>query len=393
MASLQVRHQRGCSIGRPWTPAGKMAGCTCGPSYYAASRDGEGKLVRELLGTDREKAEKRFRAIEVHVDEGDYSAPRPVRFDAFADEWLEGLRRRPTTHTTYSVTLMLAKRAFGRKYVSKLGAADVRKMLALAEKEYLDRQKPKPGKKPREVSSTTLGKHLRQLSTCLESAVAEGLLAVNPCKRLPKSQRPKARRKRPAYFTDTELRRLWPELEGRPVYMTACKLAATTGLRHGELAGLSWADVDLLNGELHVRRQFTAGELAEQPKDAEPRVVDLVPAARELLEGWWTATGDDGFVFELETGGFLDASNTLRVLYAAMKRAGIPRVGERGGTRDFHSFRHSFARVALENGAQLEWVQSVLGHSSITLTRDTYGHWSRQAEKREAERLEGAFAV
>jgi integrase len=266
-------------------------------------------------------------------------------------------------------------------------------MLALVERDYRERQKPKKGEKPREVSPTTTSKHLRQLSSCLEAAVAEGLLSVNPCKRLPKAQRPKARKKSPAYFTDSELVRLWPELEKRPVYATACKLAATTGLRHGEIAGLRWEDVDLLTGELRVRRQFTAGELVETTKDADPRVVDLVPAARSLLEDWYAETGDDGYVLELEAGGFLDASNTRKVLYSALERAGIPRIGERGGTRDFHSFRHSFARVALEHGAQLEWVQAQLGHSSITLTRDTYGHWSREAEKREAERLEGAFAV
>jgi integrase len=391
MASLQVRHQRGCAIG-PWTPVAALEGCNCRPSYYVVSR-ADGALVRELVGQERNAAEKRLARIEFALEENNYEPPKHERFEDFADRWLDGLRRRSTTATSYGITLGYAKRAFRRKLVSKLTPADVRKMLELVEREYRERQKPKRGEAQREVSTTTLGKHLRQLSTCLEAAVAEGLLTVNPCKRLPKSQRPKARKKRPAYFTDAELRRLWPELEGRPVYLTACKLAATTGLRHGELAGLLWADVDLLNGEVHVRRQFTAGELVEQPKDAEPRIVDLVPAARELLEGWWSQAGDDGFVFELETGGFLDGSNTRRVLYAAMQRAGIPRVGERGGTRDFHSFRHSFARVALENGAQLEWVQSVLGHSSITLTRDTYGHWSRQAEKREAQRLEGAFAV
>jgi integrase len=391
MASLQVRHQRGCAIG-PWTPVAALEGCNCRPSYYVVSR-ADGALVRELAGQDREAAEKRLSRIEFELEENDYEPPKHERFEHFADRWLEGLRRRSTTATSYGITLGYAKRAFRRKLVSKLTPSDVRKMLELIEREYRERQKPKPGDESREISPTTLGKHLRQLSTCLEAAVAEGLLAVNPCKRLPKSQKPKPRKKRPAYFTDSELAHLWPELEGRRVYLTACKIAATTGLRHGEIAGLSWADVDLLNGELHIRQQFTAGELIDRTKDNDERVIDLVPAARQLLEAWWVETGDDGFVLELETGGFLDASNTRKVLYAAMNRAGIPRVGERGGTRDFHSFRHSFARVALEHGAQLEWVQAQLGHSSITLTRDTYGHWSRESEKREAQRLEGAFAV
>jgi integrase len=393
MASLQVRHTRTCALRKAWTTAAALEGCDCRPAWYVVSRV-DGALVRENVGTGRQEAEKRLARIEFALEEQNYAPPQHKRFGEFADEWLASFRGRSTTKANYAVTIAYAKRAIGRsKHVSKLGVADVRKVFELVEKDYRERQKPKAGDKPREVSPTTLAKHRRQLSTCLEAAVAEGLLSINPCKRLPKSQRPKPRKKAPAYFTDTELVRLWPELAKRPIYLTAAKLAATTGLRHGELAGLRWSDVDLLAGELRVRRQFTAGKVVERTKDDEERVVDLVPAARTLLEAWWVSTGDDGLVFELETGGYLDNSNTRKALYAAMKRAGIPRVGERGGTRDWHSLRHTFARVALEHGAQLEWVQAQLGHSSITLTRDLYGAWSRAAEKREAERLEGAFAV
>jgi Phage integrase family len=67
--------------------------------------------------------------------------------------------------------------------------------------------------------------------------------------------------------------------------------------------------------------------------------------------------------------------------------------GEHGRKRDFHSTRHSFARIALQNGARIDWVQRQLGHSSITLTVDRYGRWVRKAEKAEAEKLEGAFPV
>ena len=98
-------------------------------------------------------------------------------------------------------------------------------------------------------------------------------------------------------------------------------------------------------------------------------------------------------MFERETGGHLDGGRVLDVLYAAMERAGIPRVSERGGKRTFHSFRHTFARVTLESGAQLEWVQAQLGHSTIMLTRDLYGAWSRKAEKLAARRLKGKFVV
>ena len=58
--------------------------------------------------------------------------------------------------------------------------------------------------------------------------------------------------------------------------------------------------------------------------------------------------------FEKESGGYLDSGYVIRrVLYPAMKRAGVPRPGEHGRNRTFHSLRHSFARIALENGAEI----------------------------------------
>ena len=411
MASLQARHQRGCALGKPWTPAARLDGCTCTPTYNVVTSV-DGRLVREKVGTDRAEAEKRLERVTIHLEERDYKPPSHRRFGPFADEWLAGLSRRATTTASYRTTLDYAKRAFGRRPVSALTPGDVRKMLTLIEADNRTKRKRRDdtGKLvPAEVSSATQAKHLRQLAACLEAAVADGLLASNPVKRLDKSSKPKAGKRRPSYFTDDELRRLWPALAARKprkantddtdeapppdVYLTLCRLAVMTGLRHGELAGLRWSDVRLLDGELEVRRQFTHGAEVDRTKDAEPRTVHLVPQARELLDAWYAATGDTGLVFELETGGHLDDSNTRKVLYAAMNRAGIPRKGESGRARTFHSFRHTFARIALEHGRSIQWVKDELGHSSIELTVGTYGAWSTEAARAEAEKLAGAFAV
>jgi len=92
-------------------------------------------------------------------------------------------------------------------------------------------------------------------------------------------------------------------------------------------------------------------------------------------------------------GGHLSATNLLKRFYTAMDNAGIAREGEHGRKRTLHSLRHSFARVTLENGAAIDWVKGQLGHSSITLTIDTYGHWSRETQKATAKSLKGAFKV
>jgi integrase len=219
------------------------------------------------------------------------------------------------------------------------------------------------------------------------------LIAENPVRLLASSARPKGQKKRPSYFTNDELGRLWPELAERPVISYLCRVAVATGMRFGELAALRWDDVNLLGEELIVSRAYTPGLGEKKTKNGEPRTVDLIPQAKRLLEEWYPRTKGEGLVFEREIGGYLEGGQVLDVLYAAMVGAPIARIGERGGKRTFHSFRNTFARIALESGAQLTWVQAQLGHSSITLTRDVYGAWSRRAEKLEAQRLDGAFTV
>jgi integrase len=104
---------------------------------------------------------------------------------------------------------------------------------------------------------------------------------------------------------------------------------------------------------------------------------------------------DDGLVFPGADGcAFLTPTVLLRRhLYPAMTRAGIPRVGPTHEKRTFHSFRHTFAKRALETGAQITWLSRHLGHSSLKVTTDIYGHWERAEPKLQAAKMEGAFPV
>jgi integrase len=76
-----------------------------------------------------------------------------------------------------------------------------------------------------------------------------------------------------------------------------------------------------------------------------------------------------------------------------MKAAKIPRVGPTGEKRTFHSFRHTYAKRALENGRRITWLSRHLGHSSLKVTTDIYGHFERAERKKEAELMAGVFGV
>jgi integrase len=83
----------------------------------------------------------------------------------------------------------------------------------------------------------------------------------------------------------------------------------------------------------------------------------------------------------------------LRVLYDTMDTAEVPRVGPTREKRTFHSFRHTFAKRALESGAQVTWLSRHLGHPTLKVTTDIYGHWERAERKRQTEIMEGVFGV
>jgi integrase len=319
---------------------------------------------------------------------------RDIRFDEWADSWLASFTGKENSRRVYAHTIAYAKQSFGAVKVRDLTSTDVRQFLERIRRANADRHQAKEGQPLREVSPATLAKHLRQLGACLQAAIGEGYATENPVRSLHKTAKPKVAKSRPSYYTDAELARLWPELAFRPVMLALCKTAVGTGLRFGELSALRWNDVDLLNRELHVSRSFTDGIGETTTKSNEPRTLDLTPPVAKLLEGWYTESGGGDLVFEREDGARLSSVYVLRqVLYPALKRAGIPGVGERGRKRDFHSFRHTFARLALEGGGEITWVSQQLGHSNITLTVNTYGHWARTAEKSQAERLADAFAL
>jgi integrase len=378
MASVQARHSRSCALGDTFRAPEHGEGCTCQPTLYVFVRQA-GKTHKHEVGRNAKAAERLRTRLQGKEDESSYGPIRNIRFREWGDQWRRSLECKETTRESYLSTVTWATKAFGEKPVRHVQVGDITHMNDLM----------RDGK----LSASTRAKHLRVLGACLSSAIAHGYAASNPVKRLPKAEKPQARKKEAAYFTNEELPRLFRALTDgldRALVETALK----TGMREGELLALTWGDVELSEAAVQVRRTITKGHLSET-KNRQNRTVHVLPEVVDMLGAWWGECGkpaNDVLVFPGEDG-YLSPTVALNRLKAAMKRAGVPRVGPTGEARTFHSLRHCFAKLALENGRSITWLSRHLGHKTTSITTDTYGHWEVKAAKAEVEAMAGVFGV
>jgi integrase len=157
----------------------------------------------------------------------------------------------------------------------------------------------------------------------------------------------------------------------RPMFV----LAVFTGMRASELRGLTWSDVDFSRGEVTVRQRADRYGVIGSPKSsAGKRTIPLAPAAANALREWRLHQPGDGLCFPASRGQ-PRAINTLHTsgLAPLQRAAGIMGPG-RKPKYGMHAFRHAAASLLIEQGFSPKRVQALMGHSTIQMTFDTYGH-------------------
>jgi integrase len=200
--------------------------------------------------------------------------------------------------------------------------------------------------------------------------------------------------------TPAEVKRLVEAAKHKARLYTLLKTAALTGLRASELRGLRWSDVDLKSGELHVRQRADRFGVIGPPKsDSSRRSIPFGPDLILALKQWKLACpkGEHDLVFPTSTGAIDHHKNMLRALEPIMKAAGV--VNKDGSPKyGMHSLRHFFAswciNPAERGGRELpaKVVQQWLGHGSITMTLDIYGHlFADKSDRKEIAASEKAL--
>ncbi len=365
---------------------------TRGAVWRVKYRDAAGKQVLETLGSEplwtERKAQRELGKRLAAVNEG-YRKPERMAFGGFAErfvrDYLPSRNLKPTTTENYRYLLSRHLLPF---------FADVPLAELEARPELLDAYialKSEAGLSPK-----TIQNHLLLLNVMFRRGIVWRLIRTNPVASI---DRPRMEQPEMSVLSEAEIARLsvaYDELAGEAAerehawWLLAKAIVVTalgTALRRGELIGLRWRSVNLLDGKIEVREAFVRGQFTTPKSRASRRVVELGPRTLAVLEEQWRRTAyrsDDDLVFGHPTKGTpVDTSRLAkRYLKPALGRAGIERP-----FRPFHDLRHTSLTHAAAAGNPQIYVQARAGHSQGSIT-ERYMHAAQVLFPGAAERSE-----
>jgi len=349
--------------------------------------DGRRRRIK-VSGSTKVEVIAKLKEVHRALDAGAESPTRRLTVGAYLDQWIEGVpgRVEQSTAADYADTVRLhLKPGLGSKILTKLTVSELNALWA---------SKRKAG-----YSANSVRIMRTVLRSALHQAEREGLLVRNVAAL---SDPPRIGQSEGRSLTVAEPRRLLDAASGDRLEALYA-ITVVFGLRRGEALGLSWSDIDLDTGLVHVRQQLRRERLpVDQQKETgrktqlvlrdlktkkSRRILSLTPALDGLLRSHRArqarerlAAGPEwaewNLVFTTQRGTPIDPDNFAHYFHRLCARADL-------GHWTPHELRHSAASIMLAQGAPLRVVSEVLGHASIAITKDIYGHLIGD-EKREA---------
>jgi integrase len=341
---------------------------------YRNPRDPSKELSQTF--TRKADAEGWLTARLAEIQRGEWVDPRrgKTSLGEWADRWFKSRAAlKPTTRAGYEALLrnQILPR-FGSQPLARIQPIDVSEWVAKLTSDGLS------------SSRTRQAYHL--LGQIMAAAVRSGYIAKTPCVgvRLPKPTRSEMR-----FLGATDVERLASRTDSR--YVALVRLLAYGGPRWGEAAALRRGRCNLLRARIEIAESLAdvGGKLYFGPtKTYQTRTLALPRFLRDDLAKHMQNVADDpdALVFTSPDGGPLRLPNfRRRVWFPALERAGLGRLR-------IHDLRHTAAALLIAQGAHPKAVQTHLGHSSITVTMDRYGHLFPDDMDRLADALDAAHA-
>ena len=345
---------------------------------------------RSITGKTQKEVMQKLTAATAAIDSGTYIQPSKQTLGQWLDIWektyLGGVK--PRTRVIYADNIRLhIKPALGAVRLEALNTHEIQQFYnALGEPS----RTRKAGLAPKTIKDIhgVLHKALRQ-------AVEIGYLRFNPadvCKL------PRVERKELAPLDDAQITAFLQIIKGSR-FETLLTVTLFTGMREGEVLGLTWDNVDFKAGTVTISKQALLHESEAgggfqlgSTKNGKSRTIAPASAVMALLKQHKSEQakqrlkvgklwGNTALVFTDEIGRPLTKATVYRAFKKAAAEIGCP-------DARFHDLRHSYAVDAIRSGDDIKTVQGNLGHATAAFTLDVYGHVTEQMKQESAARMD-----
>lgn len=341
---------------------------------------GTGKPIRKsIYGKTQREVKEKMQKTQTEISSGDFLEPSRMTVEEWMDIWLTDytLHLKPRTRIMY--------RGFSKNHiVPLLGKARIQKLMPHDVQRAYNRMTETLSPKTVKNVHGVLHKALRQ-------AVVNGMIRTNPADfvTLPRLKKPEI-----TPLSEEQMKDFIRECfksEERLFFL----VDLFTGMRQSEILGLTWENVDLENGIIHIRQQLQlvtgGGYEMTTPKHDKERTISLSPYVIGLLKRQSLiqkkqrmAAGSvwdnpQGFVFTDALGDHLKRHTIYKRFKSIVKDIGCP-------DARFHDLRHTYAVSSLRAGDDIKTLQDNLGHHTAAFTLDTYGHVTEDMKKESAAR-------
>ncbi len=382
----------------------KRANGTWEARYVVGVDPATGKSIRKsVYGKTQKEVREKLRAATAAIDEGTYFEPAKLTLAQWLEEWLATY-----TGDIKPLTLDAYQRQIRNNIVPYIGAIPLASLSApQIQRLYNDLQE---GSRKQPLAPKTIKNLHGVLHKALKQAVNIGYIRANPSDSVVV---PRVIKSEIKPLEGDDVTAFMDAVQSDP-YKLVYLIDLYTGMRQGEILGLSWDCVDFAKRKIVVRQQLQkqkkkGGQFYLAPlKNDKTRTVTVAASVMGFLAerraeqaeqrlsagSLWDPTGnvhtDDtctqlcaapNLVFTNALGGHLVAGTVYKHFKRLVASIGMDEAR-------FHDLRHSFAVASLEMGDDVKTVQSNLGHATASFTLDVYGHVSEKMREDSADRME-----
>lgn len=357
--------------------------------YTEGIDPGTGKQIqRSITGKTQKDVSQKLKAVTASIDAGTYTAPSKMTVGQWMDVWVADYLGsiKPRTAESYLCQINNhIKPNLGAVRLDTLNTPTIQRLYNSLGKE----KDGKPGLSPKSIKIVH-----GVLHKALGQAVAIGYLRFNPADAC---QLPRVERKEVTPLDGEDIASFMKAIKGH-IYEDVYLTMLFTGMRRGEVCGLTWECVDLDSGTILINKQLQkipgkAGEFQlVSTKNSKGRTITVAAFVVNLLRRHRTQQiearlkagplwNDTGFVFTNDIGEHLSPNTLYHNYKRVMASISLPNAR-------LHDLRHSYAVAALRAGDDVKTVQENLGHHAAAFTLDVYGHVTPEMKQASADRME-----